>query len=183
METFKTFTEILSAISPIVIGAIVAYIAYQQHLTNRNRLKMELFGRRYKIYDAVITIITTNFDDFRDDTVECLHRDLSAARFLFDSDEDVLDLTKKVIEAAHGIVTYRREQGIPDDSDKELDEDQSQAAKDLSKNLWKLRQEAIEVFSTYLTLSVAQKYRENTIAAFATGCAIVLIVWLVSCCL
>ena len=29
------------------------YLAYQQHQTNRNRLRMDLFDRRYKVFEAV----------------------------------------------------------------------------------------------------------------------------------
>lgn len=36
-----------------IIAVGLLYIAWQQHQTNKNRIKMELFDRRYKIYLGV----------------------------------------------------------------------------------------------------------------------------------
>ncbi len=77
---------------------------------------------------------------------------MSATRFLFDSDKEVLDFQKKVSDAVLAIVEFRKEHGIPEGADKKLDENQTQAQKDLCENLWKLRPEAIGVFAKYLTL-------------------------------
>ena len=97
MCAYITITEVASLLTPIVIGAAVVYIAWQQHQTNKNRLKMELFDRRYKVYDAVITVLTEDFDKYNDDMWLDLHRDLSATRFLFNSDQDVIGCQGKVI--------------------------------------------------------------------------------------
>ncbi len=146
MCAYITITEVASLLTPIVIGAAVVYIAWQQHQTNKNRLKMELFDRRYKVYDAVITVLTEDFDKYNDDMWLDLHRDLSATRFLFNSDQDVIGFQGKVICAVNAIVKFRREHSVP------LDEKETQAAQNLLDNLRELRQEAIDVFSKYLTL-------------------------------
>ena len=149
---YKVIVEVLSSFTPVVIGAIVAYIAWQQHKTNKHRLKMELFDRRYKVYDAVITTITKRYSKFHDEIVLDLHRDISSARFLFNSDKDIMDFIGTVLSAAKDIVNFRRKAGAGFEAYSELDEEQKQTATDLRDNIFSLRQEAIEVFSKYLTL-------------------------------
>lgn len=41
------------ALIPIVLASLGAYIAIQQYRTNRKNLKIELFEKRYVIYEAV----------------------------------------------------------------------------------------------------------------------------------
>ncbi len=45
--------KILSGLLTPTIGLIVAHIAWQQHKTNQNRLKIELFDRRFKVYEGI----------------------------------------------------------------------------------------------------------------------------------
>ncbi|MGD0137401.1 MAG: hypothetical protein ABSD28_00870 [Tepidisphaeraceae bacterium] len=45
-------TDVLKALTPLVIGLLAAYIAYQQWRTNHRKLKLDLFDRRYKVYQA-----------------------------------------------------------------------------------------------------------------------------------
>lgn len=49
----QTSLEILTA----VIGVAVVYIAWNQHVTNKTRLKHELFERRFEIYEATRSFI------------------------------------------------------------------------------------------------------------------------------
>ncbi len=53
---FDVIVTCLQLLSTIVIGLIVAYIAYQQWRTNHYRLKLDLYEKRYEVYSAVITI-------------------------------------------------------------------------------------------------------------------------------
>ncbi len=159
MCTLKTIIEVLSSLTPIFIGLAVVYIAWQQHKTNKHRLKMELFDRRYKVYDAVIVAITKNFDEINYDMYYILHRDVSSARFLFTSkdkelDKKLLAFILKVVSAVHDIVKLRTEEDIPDLTFSQLSdtEEGRQEANDLCENLMTLRKEAIDVFSKYLTL-------------------------------
>ena len=48
-----TIQEIQS-ISTIVIGLIVVYIAFQQHHTNKLRLRMDMYKQRYAVYKRVL---------------------------------------------------------------------------------------------------------------------------------
>lgn len=54
-----TFQIILSA----VIAFGVAWIAYQQYVVNRNRLKLELFEKRFKVYNELMKIFASTLRD------------------------------------------------------------------------------------------------------------------------
>jgi hypothetical protein len=49
--------QTLQAILTIIIGISVALIAYQQYVVNRNRLKLELFEKRFKVYIELMKVL------------------------------------------------------------------------------------------------------------------------------
>ena len=79
--------DMLSGILPLVLAGGVLYVAWQQWNTNRNRLKLELFDRRYEVFRAAVDIIDHVMREatIRDD--EIAERFIRASRyseFLFD---------------------------------------------------------------------------------------------------
>ena len=58
METLKTVLDISSGLLFPLIAILTAYIAYQQHKTNKNRLRFELYDKRFEIYLSVKTLIS-----------------------------------------------------------------------------------------------------------------------------
>ena len=55
--TIKEVAEIISAFGTLILGVIVAYIAWRQHKTDRNKLKLDLYDRRLKLYEAAMDFI------------------------------------------------------------------------------------------------------------------------------
>lgn len=53
----SALVPVLSALLTPIIAIITAYIAYQQWRTNRNKLKLDLFDRRFVVYDAARNLI------------------------------------------------------------------------------------------------------------------------------
>ena len=51
--------EFLEPVSAIVIGVIVAYIAWRQYKLERRQLQHELFDRRFAMYKAVLDLLNS----------------------------------------------------------------------------------------------------------------------------
>lgn len=67
LEKLKPVTDFFTALIPIVLSVLGIYIAVQQYRTNRKKLKLELFEKRYVVFDVVIKFIgevvrTQSFD-------------------------------------------------------------------------------------------------------------------------
>jgi hypothetical protein len=71
-----------------LIAAIALYIAYQQWLTNSQKLKLDLFERRYLIYKNVMNIIrdVTSKANANYEHLSEFHNVTEGAEFLFGSD-------------------------------------------------------------------------------------------------
>jgi hypothetical protein len=59
--TFKIGIEVLKIIPTVIIAGIVAYIAYQQWRINCNRLKIEMFEKRYEVYKYLHEFLTSTY--------------------------------------------------------------------------------------------------------------------------
>ena len=57
MDTLKTIAEIVSAFGTLIVAGIVAYIAYRQHRTEKNKLKLDLYDRRLQVFEAGMKFI------------------------------------------------------------------------------------------------------------------------------
>ena len=102
MDTVKVIAEIISAFGTLIVGVIVAYIAYQQHKTNRNKLRLDLYDKRFSVYKGLNTLL---FHVLRDANVsiEALAEFKSKtheATFLFDGDiaQYLQDVRAKAVE-------------------------------------------------------------------------------------
>ncbi|MBA7650476.1 hypothetical protein ES703_58282 [subsurface metagenome] len=94
--------NVFRALLAPVIAGVVAYIAYQQHKTNRDKLRFDLYDRRLKVFEGLMVLLWVIFrkgtcndqerDQFQQATVE--------GSFLFDKDiANYLDtIQKKTLE-------------------------------------------------------------------------------------
>ena len=39
---------------PIIMAIFLAYIAYQQMVTNRNKLRLDLYNKRFEVYSVAL---------------------------------------------------------------------------------------------------------------------------------
>ncbi len=93
----------------LVIAGIVAYIAFMQYKTNRDRLRLELYNKRFSVYEGleeflnkfIIRLVVTDKDliEFRIRTNE--------AEFLFD--EDIVQYLKEIHDKGTKIYSYNCE--------------------------------------------------------------------------
>ena len=54
----KDWIDVMAALTVPIIGGIGVYIAYQQQIINKNRLKIELFPKRYAVYEKIRAFIS-----------------------------------------------------------------------------------------------------------------------------
>jgi hypothetical protein len=80
---------VVSAIGMLGIALIVAWIAYMQYKVNHERLRFELYEKRFSIYRElklfILDIIRTN-DFLTDENIEMIYRMNDEAVFLFGDD-------------------------------------------------------------------------------------------------
>ncbi|GJM04048.1 MAG: hypothetical protein DHS20C09_00390 [marine bacterium B5-7] len=53
LEKFKPLIDFFVALIPIALAILGSYIAIQQYRTNRKKLKIELFDKRYAVFIAI----------------------------------------------------------------------------------------------------------------------------------
>jgi hypothetical protein len=97
----------------LIIAGIVAYIAWQQHIINREKLRLELFDRRFAVYNALKELLQT-ITRSASVSVEDLNQfkiAASDAEFLFD-DEIALYL-KRVFDNAVDFNCVKKELDNP----------------------------------------------------------------------
>jgi len=56
-----TWIYVFNALLTPVIAGVVAYIAYQQHKTNRDRLRLDLYDRRLKVFEGLMVLLSIIF--------------------------------------------------------------------------------------------------------------------------
>ncbi len=87
---------------------MVAFIAYQQWRVARNKLRMDLFDRRYKVYDATRLFLSVILRDatFKDSDLFSFYAGISDAEFLFRA--DVTDYLGQIRKRALDMRTHQK---------------------------------------------------------------------------
>ncbi|MGV3660905.1 MAG: hypothetical protein ACO1TE_12020 [Prosthecobacter sp.] len=67
-------------------GVFLSWLAYRNHQVSKNQLKLALYDRRFKVYEAVkqLLVDATKTDSLSTDGVAAYLRGTTEARFLFD---------------------------------------------------------------------------------------------------
>lgn len=85
MTSMKDLVQIFASLLTPIIAMTVAYIAWQQYKTNARRLRMEIFDRRFELYDAVRKLrskVIWNQEKFSDRDLAEFHSTILPARFI-----------------------------------------------------------------------------------------------------
>jgi hypothetical protein len=104
--------SILVPVATLIVGVAVAFIAWQQWQIASNKLRLDLFDRRYKIYDATRKFLEVIMRDakFEDSQLFEFYAGTSDAKFFFD--DDVVDYLSQIRERA---LKMRTPQGFVED--------------------------------------------------------------------
>ena len=92
----------------LLVGLVAAFIAWQQWALARGKLRLDLFDRRYKVYDATRTFLVEilTHAKFEDKHLWEFHAGTSDAEFLFG--RDVVDYLKEIRERALDMKMHQR---------------------------------------------------------------------------
>ena len=101
-------TTTFQSIATLVVGLAVAFIAFQQFKVSHDKLRLDLFDRRYKVYDATRKFLTIIAQKATFDTAELFefYAGTSDAEFLFGS--DVLEYIAQIRERAVAMRTQTK---------------------------------------------------------------------------
>lgn len=155
----STLVPILGPIATLAVGCAVAFIAWQQWQLARNKLRLDLFDRRYKVYDATRKFLAIFARDytFTDSQLGEFAADTSEAEFLFGS--DVVDYLAQIRTGALDRRT-RRERAHQEVLQMPADEQAHQHAKaaEAEQQMWLDEQitAMTKTFTPYLGFSRIQ---------------------------
>jgi hypothetical protein len=114
IDSETTCVDLLIAITPMLTAIFIAYIAWRQWSTAREKLRFDLYARRFQIYDMTIAFYNALSGDVNvDEFIDARRKFLMAVResqFLFSPDsgiyETLLDLREKAF-SIHGFKANR----------------------------------------------------------------------------
>ena len=115
MDALKEWVPILAPIGMFVVGLTVAYVARQQWLiarqqaeVARNKLRLDLFDRRYRVFEAARTFLLAIASEtpFDNSHVFAFDAGISDREFLFGS--DVVDYLKEIKKRALDVRQQQR---------------------------------------------------------------------------
>ena len=93
----------LSPIATLIVGSAVAIIAWQQWRVARDKLRLDLFDRRYKVFEATRKFLTMTVKKARFDDAQLFEfcAGIADAEFLFGNDvvDYLAQIRKRALEA------------------------------------------------------------------------------------
>lgn len=94
-----------------LIAIIVAWIAWQQLAANREKLKLDKYERRFKVYAALTAFVgaVTIHANMKDEDLVRFLRETAEADFLFGDDDIIRNYLRKVRNVAHSVATANAE--------------------------------------------------------------------------
>ena len=117
--TEKHWTDILSGLAILLIGFLGLYIAWRQWKTAAYRFKLDLFEKRFVIYEAIIDFIISirGGGKVLDEQLSIFKDKTLPARFLFN--DEIAEYISEIREKAIDVQTYSAESdGMPQGGDR-----------------------------------------------------------------
>jgi hypothetical protein len=104
--------SLISTAPAALISAYVAWVAYQQYRTNREKLRLDLYDRRFGVYTAAIDFyhVLPRYDDNLPPHQEAHRAFIKAvreSRFLFGHDNEIVSILEEMHTRAARIMGFR----------------------------------------------------------------------------
>jgi hypothetical protein len=112
MDSFQPhWTAYVSAFSTPIVGLIAVYIAYQQYSTAKNKLRLDLYNRRFEIYASALEFYhallgysnTTNFEVTQGRFIKAYRE----SQFLFDKNSGVYCILNEMHTRSFHIIGFK----------------------------------------------------------------------------
>ncbi len=106
-----TIIPYIAPAATLIVGCMVAFIAWQQWRVAENKLRLDLFDRRYKVYDTTRKFLAgiVREASFSDAQLFEFYGGTSDAGFLFGS--EVVDYLDVIRKRAVGMRTHQKNYG------------------------------------------------------------------------
>jgi hypothetical protein len=145
----KELIEIFSGLLTPTIAIIAVYIAYQQLKTNRDRVRLNLYDKRFKVFRGLMDLLAhiMREGNVTDEALYKFNADTNEARFIFD--KEIPDYLQTIYEKAVDIQTKNSELHEPNPQE----EKRAQLAREVAEiKKWMYRQFKVsrEMFGKYL---------------------------------
>ncbi len=87
-KTVDVNQKILENLPLTIIGLTTAYVAYRQYVNDKNKIKLELYKKRYKIYEIIQKLLSKIMQNNSIETIDILqfNRGTKETKFLFQKD-------------------------------------------------------------------------------------------------
>ncbi|WP_410500056.1 hypothetical protein [Chitinibacter sp. S2-10] len=102
---FGCVFEVLTKITPVIIAALVAYIAWQQWQTAQSKFRLDLYNRRFVVYENTLKLFQALYDGepcYQSGRYQEIHRAFIQSklesRFLFKNDSGIFELLDELDE-------------------------------------------------------------------------------------
>lgn len=101
--------QVAKIITPVLMGAFLAYIAWQQMLTNKNKLKLDLYNKRFEVYtDALKFYQELMGEEVSKNTHIRFINSKEASMFLFSKEPSIYKLLDQMHSESFKIIGFKR---------------------------------------------------------------------------
>lgn len=111
----KDWVDYFLVSTPLLIATFVAYIGYLQHRTNHDKLRLELYQRRFAVYEATLTYfhaLSGDSESIGGDSFKAIQRTFirgyRESQFLFDAKSGIFKLLGEIHTGSFRIIGFKQ---------------------------------------------------------------------------
>ena len=106
----KDLADYLVSLTPICIAIFVAYIGFRQATVSRDKLRLDLYNKRFEIYEASLSFYQaiSNYDGSKGEAFNATHRAfikaMKESQFLFSSTSNIHKILQEISNDAFKVI-------------------------------------------------------------------------------